>query len=210
MTNEEFLESISLDGEIWKDVVGYEGLYVVSNLGRVASLTRVIYTKNGQVRTYRAKLLKPIMRQPYLSVTLCDENGQTQVSIHRIVASAHIPNDKSLPCVDHINTDVLDNRATNLRWCSQAENLQNPISHARLKKSVAGRNILCNYKSVECLKNGIVVKIYPAIKFVADDGFCPKQVSKVVTGKRNTHKGYTWRFTSHKTSISAMSKNSKK
>lgn len=200
MTNEEFLESITLEGEEWRDVVGFEGLYAVSNLGRVASLNRTRKFANGQVRFYKAKLLSPMMRKPYLSVSLCNESGVKQISIHRIVAAAFIPNPNNFPCVDHIDTNMLNNNSLNLRWCTQAENNRNPITQKRRNKAVAGRNIICNYKSVECIKNGRVVKTYPAIKFVIEDGFDPKKVSKVAQGKGNTHKGYSWRYVTEETS----------
>ena len=59
MTNEEFIKSVSFEGEIWKDVVGYEGLYLVSNQGRVVSLQRKVNVGNGGWRILPTTLLKP-------------------------------------------------------------------------------------------------------------------------------------------------------
>jgi hypothetical protein len=59
MTNEEFIKSISLEGEIWKDVVGYEGSYLVSNLGKVCSLQRKVNVGNGGWRILNPKILVP-------------------------------------------------------------------------------------------------------------------------------------------------------
>lgn len=200
MTNEDFLRSISLDGEEWRDVVGYEGLYSVSNLGRVASLNRVVVTSNKHTRVYKAKLLSPIMRNPYLSVILCGNNRHRQVSIHRLVAASFLPNPNGYNCVDHLDTDKQNNKATNLRWCTTLGNLLNPISKTKHDNSVAKREIPCNYKRVQCLLNGRVIKTYNAIKFAAQDGFNPKSISQVLRGNKKTHKGYVWIYAPNESS----------
>lgn len=124
--------------EIWKPVKGYEGLYEVSNLGSVRSLDRYIETKKG--KCFR----KGRMRKPFISnagykiVSLCSK----RYLVHRLVADAFCenPDRERFNVVDHINTDTLDNRADNLRWCDTAGNLANPISRERrlagLKKSI--------------------------------------------------------------------------
>ena len=100
--------------EIWKPIKDYEGLYEISNLGRVKSLN---YSRTG-----KEQILKPQKRKNgYLGVILCYKNTQKQVNIHRLVAEAFIPNPENKPYVDHINTDKLDNRACNLRWVTQKE-----------------------------------------------------------------------------------------
>jgi len=94
---------------IWKDVVGYEGLYSVSNTGKVWS-------------HIREKELQPMSCRGYLRVHLC-KNGRTKaVPIHRIVAMAFIANPSNKPTVNHINEDKLDNRVENLEWATVAEN----------------------------------------------------------------------------------------
>ena len=124
--------------EIWKPVKGYEGLYEVSSLGNVRSLDRYIGTKKG--KCFR----KGRMRKPFISnagykiVSLCSKG----YLVHRLVAEAFCenPDRERFNVVDHINTDTLDNRAENLRWCDTAGNLANPISRERrlagLKKSI--------------------------------------------------------------------------
>lgn len=115
--------------EIWKPVKGYEGLYEVSNLGNVRSLDRYIETKKG--KCFR----KGRMRKPFISnagykiVSLCSK----RYLVHRLVANAFCenPDRERFNVVDHINTDTLDNRAENLRWCDTAGNLANPISRER-------------------------------------------------------------------------------
>ncbi len=114
--------------EIWKDVLGYEGLYQVSNLGRVKSLSR----KLNFGWTYRitpSKILKPSLRKRksdfeigYFVVGL-HKNGKTKyIYIHRLVATHFIPNSKNKPQIDHIDGNTANNKASNLRWCTVKEN----------------------------------------------------------------------------------------
>lgn len=112
--------------EIWKDIEGYEGLYQVSNLGRVKSLK---YDKE--------KIMK-LWTNPrgYLNVYLCKNNKKKCGRIHRLVAEAFIPNPDNLPCVDHINCIITDNRVENLRWCTQWSNImENPLSKEKVRKA---------------------------------------------------------------------------
>ena len=118
--------------EIWKDVVGFEGLYEVSNYGRIRSLPHetVIHRKNATPYVLKkgGVIVNPQPRRHgYLSVWLYGNggnNGRTgkQYSVHRIVAEAFIPNPNQREEVNHINEDKADNRACNLEWCTHKEN----------------------------------------------------------------------------------------
>ena len=101
--------------EVWKPIKDYEGLYEISNLGRVKSL--------NYKRTGKEKILKnTVCNDGYLKVGLT-KNGKDKVfRIHRLVAEAFIPNPENKPFIDHINTIRDDNRIENLRWCTQKEN----------------------------------------------------------------------------------------
>lgn len=101
--------------EVWKDVAGYEGLYAVSDHGRVRSLVtdanrraRVLKTKNGG---------------RYHHFSMCDGLGnRADAWPHRLVAQAFIPNPKGLPCVNHKDGNKGNNRADNLEWVTYAQN----------------------------------------------------------------------------------------
>lgn len=114
--------------EIWKDVTGYEGLYQVSNLGRVRSLTRYKRIMTGHINTWR-----------YRQVTLTKNKIKKMFSVHRLVAEAFIPNPENKPEVDHINTLRDDNRVENLRWVSSSENSLNPITRRHKSAALLGK-----------------------------------------------------------------------
>ena len=111
--------------EVWKDVVGFEGLYQVSNFGRVKSLAK----KAG--KSSRDERIKTpiICCSGYAKVNTCKNNDQKQISIHRLVAEAFIPNPENKPCVNHIDGNKLNNHVDNLEWCTQKENVQHAIEH---------------------------------------------------------------------------------
>ena len=124
----------NLENEIWKDIIGYEGYYMVSNMGRVKSLDRSIYlpsknlykTLNGKVlRFYESKF-------GYYCMVLQKEKNLRRVRVHRLVAESFIENKcSSYKVVNHINKNRKDNRAENLEWCSQREN----VTHGERSKN---------------------------------------------------------------------------
>lgn len=120
MTNQEFLESITQEGEEWRDVIGYEGRYSVPNKSRVVSFPRP--HNPGRV-------LSPApTSHGYHYISLYDANGKHRcVGLHRIVAEAFIPNPSGYKFIDHINAIKIDNRIENLRWCTHKMNMNNPL-----------------------------------------------------------------------------------
>ena len=101
--------------EIWKEIEGYEGVYQVSNHGNVRSLN---YRK-----TKKVKNLKPQKdKKEYFTVGLCREGRMKWGKIHRLVASAFLPNPDKKPQVNHINGNKSDNRVENLEWATESEN----------------------------------------------------------------------------------------
>ena len=115
--------------EIWKPIRDYEGLYEVSNLGRIKRL--------GNDKNRKEKILKPYKNKlGYLRVTLSKDNKVKYMFIHRLVAIAFIPNPENKPCIDHINTIPSDNRVENLRWATYKENMNNGLT----KEKLSGEN----------------------------------------------------------------------
>lgn len=111
-----------LPDEIWKPVPDYEGLYSISNMGRVRR-------EAGGKRTFRGRILKPLLRMGYLRVFLyrLGEKGSKKLTIHCLVADVFLSKQSHHEEVNHKNGVKTDNRAENLEWVTHAENM----AHAR-------------------------------------------------------------------------------
>lgn len=106
--------------EIWKDIVGYEGFYKVSNFGRIMSLSR----KDRRGKTWKEKIIKQSCdKDGYLIVNLNRDGKMKTFRPHRIVAKAFIPNPKNLPEVNHKDENKQNNFFENLEWCTTRYNL---------------------------------------------------------------------------------------
>jgi hypothetical protein len=109
-----------LDGEIWRDISGYENLYQESNFGR----SRRCY-KNGKI-----KILKPwINRQGYLIVDLCKNGKSKHFHVHRLVAQTFIPNPENKPEPNHEDGNKFNNHVSNLKWVTKSENIQHAMDN---------------------------------------------------------------------------------
>lgn len=107
----------------WKDIEGYEGIYQVSNTGLVRSKDRFINTIDGKSYWKAGKLLKPKNHKyGYHEVLLCKNGIKEHHYVHRLLASAFIPNPDKKPQVNHLNGLKYDNRIENLEWVTQSEN----------------------------------------------------------------------------------------
>ena len=112
--------------EKWKSIAGYEGLYEVSNLGRVRSLkfgkTKILTPKNNGIG--------------YFQVGLRKDGISKYLLVHRLVANAFIPNPQNLKTVNHIDEDKSNNNVSNLEWMSQTDNINYGTRTARCSKQV--------------------------------------------------------------------------
>lgn len=112
-----------MKGEIWKDIKDYEGLYQVSNLGRVKSL--------NYKRTGKEEILKAYDNgDGYLFVQLSKDGKVKNCRINRLVAQAFLPNPDSLPEVNHKDENPKNNRVENLEWCTRQYNVDYSLSKA--------------------------------------------------------------------------------
>lgn len=110
----------------WRDVVGYEGLYQVSDHGDVRSLDRV--TTGNRNRRIKGKVLKKTKSTTgYFKVELCKDGRAITTKVHRIVAKAFIRNPYGKPYINHIDNNPLNNMVENLEWCTQKENIQHAV-----------------------------------------------------------------------------------
>lgn len=197
MTNEEFIKSVSLEGEIWKDVVGYEGCYVVSNYGRVASLLRHIKHPNCISKTVNQRLLSlKTCKNGYISVCLYKDGKSKNPLVHRLVATAFIPNHEHKPQIDHIDRNRSNNHVSNLRWCTRSENMLNPLTRPILKQINKGRIRTYAYHPVVALKGNTLIYKFEKLMDCQNYGFNYTVVSSICSGRRKTHKGFTFMYLS--------------
>ena len=157
--------------ETFVDILGYEGLYKVSNFGRVYS-------------TKRNKCLKPgELKSGYLVVVLCKDAVTKTIRVHRLVAEAFVPNPNNLPQVNHIDEDKTNNAAYNLEWCTASYNRR--YSAHKTNKPVAQ------------LANGKVISIYKSVNEASRvAGISCAAICNCCNNKPNfkTAGGYTWRY----------------
>lgn len=132
----------NIEGEIWKDIIGFEGYYQVSNMGRIKSLAKIVKHSNPKLKCSRKeRILKQNKVIGYLSVCFSKNGVATKpFLVHRIVGEHFIDNPYNKPCINHKNGIRHDNRATELEWCTHSENSQHAIDTG-LHKVMIGEDV---------------------------------------------------------------------
>ena len=197
--------------EIWKDIKGYEGIYKVSNLGRVKSLDRI----DSNNHPLKGVILKPyISNSGYLLVGLYKQQKRDRKLLHRLVAEAFIPNPDNKPEIDHINTDKTDNTVflnedgsvnydkTNLRWTTRKENINNPLTKTKMQinalKPSKGKYGKKHHRSkpiIQYDKDGNFIREWDCANDVERVlGISNKHIGSVCVGKRKSCGGYIWKY----------------
>lgn len=163
-------------GEEWRYIDGYEGRYMVSNMGRIWSV-------------HRQQLRKPVVkRDGRLEVSFITNNKPKHFLINRLVALAFVEGYAPGLVVNHINEDVTDNRAVNLEWCNQDYNL-----HFGTRTERMARHFM--KPILQCSKSGEVLAEFPSLKAAAEYvGVSPGSISDAITGRSYTSAGYEWRL----------------
>lgn len=174
--------------EKWKPIDGFEGFYEVSDKGRVRSVSRTIRQSNGTERTKKSHVLAQTAhyRNGYLSVMLSKEGCKKRVSVHRLVASAFVPNDKHLPEVNHKDETKTNNSAENLEWCDRRYNNTYGTVRDRIAKTQG-----CAVAQMD--RNGNVIATFHSQGAAARaTGAAQSGISACLLGKDKTSGGFLW------------------
>ena len=188
-------------GEIWRTAVYdgeiYEGLYKVSNLGRILSLD---YNHTG----------KPVLMEPsdnghgYLRVCL-SKNGETKkCSVHRLVAQTFIPNPENLPEVNHKDEDKTNNfvflnedgsinkEKSNLEWKTHRDNINHGTHNERMRKTLTNGKL--SKKVLQLSLDGELIREWESTQECGRNGFDQSTVAKCCRGEKPQYKGFLWMY----------------
>ena len=166
--------------ESWKDKKDYEGIYQVSNCGRVKSI------KFGKERIL--KLTKD--KDGYLIVNLYKNNKSKTFKVHRLVAEAFLPNPDNLPLINHKDEDKSNNIVSNLEWCDVKYNTNYGTRNKRIGKS--NTNGKRSKPVLQYTLDGKFVREWESYRECKRNGF--NHVSECCRGKRKSCGGYIWRY----------------
>lgn len=189
--------------EEWRDVVGYEGLYQVSNLGRVKGVARKVNRNGHMVSVPERFLTQNDNTNGYLRVRLSNGNHVKQAFVHRLVAEAFVDNPKGYKFIDHLDSDRHNNKPDNLVWCTQSDNIAAAYSSGRRKYAPMGED--ARKRVTKRVSKPVVRsdgKIYPSVTSAAK-GLCVTvgMVRHVLKGRAKTVKGYSFRYVEGKEQV---------
>lgn len=177
--------------EEWRDIPGYEGLYKVSNYGRIK--------RNGRLKTFR------IDRGGYCTVWLSRDSVQKNFKVHRLVAQAFLPNPNNKLTVNHIDGCKQNNVVENLEWATHSENIIHAnktglrtVTYAQRKAASETGKKTCDQnrrrKPVICYGKGILEEfesVHAGARFVSGSA---SAIVRCCKGKAKTYKGYEWGY----------------
>ena len=190
--------------EIWKTAIYdgevYEGLYRVSNLGRILSLT---YWNTG-----RAELLTPIKNTyGYFFVNLWKNRKRKGCLVHRLVAETFLENPDNKPCINHkiegdkgkkinmviFNEDgTIDKERTTIEWATYEENNNYATRNERVSKTMTNGKL--SKRVLQLTLDGDLIREWPSVAECERNGFNKGKVSECCNGKRKTYKGFLWKY----------------
>lgn len=181
-----------MNEEIWKPVLGYEGLYEVSDQGRVRSLTRVVATINRWGQDMLKALSGCVLvgsrhAKGYRQVKLCKEGVLENFRVSRSVARHFIPNPENKPQVNHINGNTHEDKAANLEWVTNLEN-------QRHSYECLGRKTPNYLKTPVIAERKGEIKYWSSMHEPAKYGIGASQVANMLAGRQKTCHGFHWRY----------------
>lgn len=173
----------NIEGEEWRDVIGYNGLYQVSSSGRVKSLK---FGKDKILRQGKNKY-------GYLYVKFYKDGKSKILQVHRLVAQAFIENPNNLPMINHKDEDKTNNIVDNLEWCNNYYNIT--YGTCQQKKSEKLINRQDQSKQVyQYNTQGELIKIWESTMECKRNGYTQSSISACCRGELKSHRGYIWSY----------------
>ena len=170
--------------EIWVNILDYEGMYQISNLGNIRSLDRYVDGKWHKMKI-KGKILTLVKEKDgYYVANLYKNNTTKQFRVHRLVAQAFIPNPDNLPEINHKNEIKTDNRVENLEWCTTKYNCNYGNRNQKIRKKVNQYDLEGNF-----------IKTWDSIIQIERElNIYHSRIIEVCKGKRVKIGGYVWRY----------------
>ena len=157
--------------EKWVPIKGYETMYMVSNLGRIKSLDKIVNSKYNSKAIKKGKLMQTnSLRKGYKYIELYDlETNHKKFSIHRLIAIHFIPNPNNYPMINHKDGNTLNNSIDNLEWCTASQNTKHAFD----------TGLLVTRKGESCTQSKLTEQQVKDIYVLKSHGMTSKAISKI-------------------------------
>jgi hypothetical protein len=188
-----------LKNEIWRDIEEYNGIYQVSDYGRIRRNDSHISKNKGGRRFWKGRILEPVHRdKTYYVLSLSKDGKRIQHTIHRLVAKAFLPNPNSKPNVNHKNGIKTDNRVENLEWSTVAENTQHAVDSG----------LMTNLRKVNQYDlDGNLIKSYISVTSASDQTGVTISNIRACCLRETRYAGeFQWRFDGEESDVEAIDK----
>lgn len=194
------------DIEVWKDIQGYEGLYQVSNFGRVRSLDKKVKCRGGKYRLVKGRIMQPVHSGAnYSAINLYKDKHHHMQYVHRLVAKAFIPNPNGYLEINHKDENKDNNNVSNLEWCDRIYNNNYGTHNARTSKTrksapkYAKQSIRNGRKQskpvIQLTLDGKTINEYPSVAEAGrQNGFKKCAIANCCCGRQKTSYGFIWRY----------------
>ena len=178
--------------EIWKDIIGYEGQYQVSNFGNVRKIAPFPRKMNCSVNNpYLLKKAKSSTGYVHVQLVKCGESKT--INVHKLVANAFVPNPENKPEINHIDADRSNNRSTNLEWVTHTENMVHAVKLFHVRTDIMRSHKRKKYTVLQYSTNGEFIKEWNSVdEIVAEYGMLRCTIYACLNGVHKSAFGYLW------------------
>lgn len=186
-----------MESEVWKDIPGYEGLYKVSNLGRVKHLPTQQSPGTGKYARQERICTPHLMNMGYWVVDLYKNNRRKTMLVHRLVALAFIPNPNNFSCINHLDSNRANPNVENLEWCTASHNAKHSYDTNNRREKMNWKHGKDNEKSKAVLmldkESGKILRRFDSIMDVERElNIKNCNICSCLKGRHKTAGGYKW------------------